>query len=272
MDRFPLNGALAVITGAGSGIGAALARHLAAQGTHLALADINAEGLQKTRAALTQNVRVSLHEMDVTDTDAADALPEAVQAAHGAPADILINNAGVALEGGFATVPEADFNWVLDINLHAPIRLTRAFLPVLASRPTAQIVNISSIFGIIAPPGQAAYSAAKFGLRGFSEALRHELAGSGVGVSVVHPGGVRTSIAKNARLTSKLNMAAAKRRMETVDNLLVLPPEEAARIITDGLVARKPRILVGRDAWQMDLVQRLMPTRYWTILRKRMGG
>ncbi len=267
-------GKLAVITGAGSGIGAALAKNLANRGTHLALVDVDAEGLDETRRALKQNVRVSLHPMDVRDHDAVAALPGAVQAEHGAPADMLVNNAGVALEGSFAQVSEDDFDWLLDINLNAPIRLTRAFLPGLCERPQAQIVNVSSVFGLIGPPGQTAYSTAKFGIRGFTEALRHEMERSHPNVTVtqVHPGGINTSIARNSRLTTTFTSQQSEERLKAVQSLLKMPPDQAAEIIASGLAKGKTRILIGGDARAVDIIQRLMPSGYWSVLKKKFGS
>ncbi|MEO1687212.1 MAG: SDR family NAD(P)-dependent oxidoreductase [Pseudomonadota bacterium] len=271
MPAFPIRGALCVITGAGSGIGAALARALAARGAALALADRDAEGLETTRASLPAATRAGLHVLDVTDADAVDALPAAVAEAHGAPADVLVNNAGVALGGTFAEATEADFNWLMAINLHAPIRLTRAFLPVLRTRPAGHVVNISSIYGIIAPAGQTAYSASKFGLRGFSEALRHELAGGPCGVTVVHPGGVSTRIARNARLPASRNDVdpeEAAAALARVEKLLKMPPDQAGEIIAKGLERRAKRVLVGGDARLIDVVQRLSPSGYWSVLQR----
>ncbi|MEM6742149.1 MAG: SDR family oxidoreductase [Pseudomonadota bacterium] len=272
MPQFPIRGAVAVITGAGSGIGAALARRLGARGAHLALVDIDEAGLEETRASLRDgDRRVTLHPMDVADRAAAAALPGAVAQAQGAPADILVNNAGVALGGSFAENSEEDFDWLLEINLHAPIRLTRAFLPVLRSRKAAHIVNISSVYGLIAPVGMTAYSAAKFGLRGFSEALRHELADTQIGVTVVHPGGVATKIARNARQPAFRNdadPAAMEAVLARVEKLLKMPPDDAAEIIAKGLQRRAKRVLVGHDARLIDIVQRLSPTGYWPVLQR----
>lgn len=274
MTQFPLNGACAVITGAGSGIGAALARSLAARGTHLALVDRDAAGLAATRAGLPSaeraglpdDLRVTCHAMDVTDRDAVADLPDAVAEAQGAPADILVNNAGVALGGAFADVSEADFDWLLDINLLAPIRLTRAFLPGLRTRPAAHIANVSSIFGIVAPAGQAAYSTSKFGLRGFSEALRHEMIGTNVGVTVIHPGGVRTAIVRNARAGGGANRSDED--LTRIEAKLTLPPARAGEIIANAIAARKKRVLVGRDAKIIDLIQRVLPSGYWSVIGK----
>jgi short-subunit dehydrogenase len=144
--------------------------------------------------------------------------------------------------------------------------MTRAFLPLLQTSEEARLVNISSLFGLIAPPGQTAYCASKFAVRGFSEALRHELAETGIGVTVVHPGGVATSIAKNARLPRSLSEEELAKRRKFFDSVLTMPPEIAGEIIVRGVENRKPRILVGRDAKYAALVERLMPVTYWNWL------
>lgn len=272
MNTCSFDGKLVVITGAGSGIGAALARVLSVRGAHLALVDINADGLNQTLQSLSQSTDVSLHPMDVRDREAVAELPQTVLATHGAEPDILINNAGVALEGQFSKVSEENFDWVMDINLHAPIRLTRSFLPGLLARPEAFVVNISSVFGLIGPPGQTAYSTAKFGIRGFSEALRHELVNSNVGVVQVHPGGISTSIAQNARMTSTLSEAETTKRRNAMQAMLRLPADQAAEIIARGMEKGRTRILIGNDARAIDIVQRLLPSSYWTLLKKQFGG
>ena len=265
-----LQNGLAVLTGAGGGIGAALALQLAERGCHLALADINAAGLQATAAqARVKGVNVSSHVLDLAQPASAAELLAAVQAAHGR-ATLLINNAGVAVGGTFDQVDAADFDWLMSINFGAVVRLTRAFMPMLQAAPAAQIVNISSIFGIIAPPGQTAYCSAKFALRGFSESLRHELeaADSPVRVTVVHPGGVRTGIGENARLPRGTSAAVLAEQRELWRRLLVLPAEAAAARILKGIEGREPRVLVGRDAVQVAWLQRLFPVRYWRLMAR----
>ena len=255
----------AVVTGAASGIGAALALVLARRGMHLALVDRDAAGLEATAAAArATGRRASVHALDLADRAACDALPAAVLSAHGGVA-VLVNNAGVALGGRFAHVAAEDFDWLMEINFHAPVRLVRAFLPLLARAPAAQVVNVSSVFGIIAPPGQTAYCASKFALRGFSESLRHELEaeGSSVGVTLVHPGGVRTAIARNARLAAGLDAAEVAREQASWRALLALAPEDAAETIARAIERRAPRVLVGRDARGAALLQRLFPVGYW---------
>lgn len=271
MSAFGIQDKLTVITGAGSGIGAALAKSLADRGAHLALVDVNEAGLEATRQAVQTNARISLHQMDVRDQQAITDLPNAVKGAHGTAIDILVNNAGVALEGEFVNVPEADFDWVLDINLMAPIRLTRAFLPELIGRPEAMIVNVSSVFGLIGPPGQTAYSTAKFGLRGFSEALRNELEDTKLHIVQVHPGGVNTEIARNARVTSELTPEERAEQVESFQAFLRMPPQEAGEIIAKGMERGRKRVLVGGDARAIDIIQRLIPISYWSVLKKKFG-
>ena len=265
LEPWTLRGGVAVITGAASGIGAALAVDLARRGMHLALVDLNPVGLEATAAqARTAGVTVSTHPMDVADHAAVAALPAAVVATHG-HVTALVNNAGVAIGGMFEQVAAEDFDWLMDINFGATVRLTRAFLPLLAREGAAQLVNVSSIFGIIAPPGQTAYAASKFAVRGFSESLRHELemANSPVGVTIVHPGGVRTAISENARLAKGLDEAEVARERANWRSLLALDPAKAAEIIADAIARRAPRVLVGSDAKGAALVQRLFPVGYW---------
>jgi NAD(P)-dependent dehydrogenase (short-subunit alcohol dehydrogenase family) len=260
---------VAVISGAGGGIGQATALSLARRGCHLALADIDAAGVAQTRAqALAHGVHVSDHRLDVTNREGVAALPAAVLRAHGR-VDLLINNAGVALAGGFDQVSEADFDWLMEINFHGLVRMTRAFLPLLQASDDACIVNISSVFGLIAPPGQCAYSASKFAVRGFSNALRHELTGTRVGVSVVHPGGVATNIARNARVSQGVAADELRRRLGLAEKMLRMPPAQAGEIIVRGVEKRRARILVGRDAAIISLIERLLPVSYWRLLGRR---
>ncbi|HZY20283.1 MAG TPA: SDR family NAD(P)-dependent oxidoreductase [Ramlibacter sp.] len=265
--NWQLSGGVAVVTGAASGIGAALARELAGRGMHLALVDVRAADLQaaaeKVRAA---GILVSTHPLDVADRRAVAALPGRVLAVH-RRVTVLVNNAGVALGGPFDQVAAEDFEWLMEVNFGAVVRLTRAFLPVLAREEAAQVVNVSSIFGIIAPPGQTAYCASKFAVRGFSESLRHELeaAESPVGVTLVHPGGVRTAIGDRARLPADAPADLVARERQRWQQLLTLPPEVAARTIAQAIARRAPRVLVGRDARQAALLQRLFPVRYWAL-------
>jgi NAD(P)-dependent dehydrogenase (short-subunit alcohol dehydrogenase family) len=262
----------AVITGAASGIGAALAHGLAARGCRLALADIDHKGLDRVAASIDiAPDRVSLHQLDVADGEAIKALPDAVRLAHGGAA-LLFNNAGVAVGGRFEDVSETDFDWLMSINFWGVVRMTRAFLPMLREADEAHITNISSLFGLVAPAGQTAYSASKFAVRGFSDSLRHELAGSSVGVTTVHPGGIKTSIAKNARHAAGADPEEIAKGMETFEKFLVMPPAQAAGIILRGVARRRPRVLVGRDAHFMALVERLFPAHYWSLIGRNAGA
>jgi short-subunit dehydrogenase len=269
---FPVRGATVVITGAAGGIGAALALNLAMRGANLALADRNAEGLATIAAeARAKGVRVSTHLLDVTDKDAMLALPEAVLAEHDR-VSVLVNNAGVALAGTFAEISIADIEWLFDINFWAPVRLTKAFMYVLEREPAAHIVNISSLFGLIAPPGQTAYSAAKFALRGFSESLRHELDGSPITLTVVHPGGVRTDIANSARTPQGLDPEMARIGKARINKLLRMPPAEAAEQIAHAIEQRARRLVIGGDARMADRIQRLFPASYWNYMNRQAGA
>jgi short-subunit dehydrogenase len=268
MAEFNLKSGVAVVTGAASGIGAALARGLAAKGCNLALADRDAVGLAKSAsAAREKGVKVSEHVLDVSDARAIAATPEQVLAQHGR-VNVLINNAGVALGGTFAQTDLADFEWLMNINFYGVVRMTHAFLPYLQREQAAHIVNISSIFGIIAPPGQTAYCASKFGVRGFSESLRHELVDTGIGVTVVHPGGIATNIADNARNPKGVNSDEVERRRRRARQMLTLSPDIAAATIIDGIETRAWRVLIGSDARKVALLQRLFPVRYWNIIRR----
>jgi short-subunit dehydrogenase len=268
MAPMRLENRTAVVTGAASGIGRAIAVSLARRGCNLALADIDETGLSGTADLIASNrIRISRHKLDVANRESVAAFPQTVKAAH-AGVDLLVNNAGVALGGYFQDVKEEDFEWLFNINFWGVVRMTRAFMPLLRASDDARLVNVSSLYGLIAPPGQTAYSASKFAVRGFSEALRRELDGSKIGVTVVHPGGVATSIARNARPPAKATpeeVAAAQARM---NKLLTMPPAQAGEIIVNGIERRKPRVLVGSDAKFTSVIERLMPVSYWGLLMK----
>jgi len=268
-----LKNRITVITGAASGIGRAIAISLARRGANLALADVNDSGLSETArlAQAAQNdpaiaVRITQHHLDVADRRAVAAFPQAVLSAHPG-VDILVNNAGVAVGGTFEDTSEEDFDWLFEINFLAVVRMTRAFLPLLHKSDDARLVNLSSVFGLVSPPGNVAYAASKFAVRGFSNSLRHELAGSSVGVTVVHPGGVATSIADSARVPKSMTSEEIAQRKAIAKKALRLPPEEAGEIIVKGIERRSPRVLVGRDAKLLAFVERLFPISHWKFLR-----
>ena len=264
-----LHNRVALITGAGGGIGRGIALALARRGCHLALADIDEAALAQTAAlAGALGVKTSCHRLDVASAQEVAALPASVLHVHGR-VDLLINNAGVALGGAFLDVSEADFDWLMNINFHGLVRMTRAFLPLLQASDSARIVNISSLFGLISPPGQAAYCASKFAVRGFSNALRHELAGTQVGVTVVHPGGVASSIAKSARMPGSMAPEKIEQSKLLAEKMLRMQPEKAGEIIVRGIEKDRSRVLVGLDAVILSWLERLVPVHYWRVLDPR---
>ena len=256
----------AIVTGAASGIGRALAGALARRRCHLALADINEAGLERTaEITASPGIRLSCHQLDITDAEAVAGFPKIVQASHPG-VDLLFNNAGVALWGTFEQISDHDFEWLFSINFRGMVRMTRAFLPLLKESDDARLVNMSSVFGLIGPPGQTAYAASKFAVRGFSESLRHELEGSRVGVTVVHPGGIATPIAETARVSAGISDEEAENERANSRKLLRLPPEIAAETIVRGVERRKVRVLVGTDAKVIDFMARVAPVSYQRVL------
>jgi short-subunit dehydrogenase len=261
----------AVVTGAASGIGRALAGTLARRHCHLALADVNEAGLEQTaRQVAAPGLRVSCHRLDVANADAIAAFPKIVRESHPG-VDLLFNNAGVALGGTFEQVSDDEFEWLFAINFRGMVRMTRAFLPLIRQSNDARLIFLSSVFGLIGVPGQTAYAASKFAIRGFAESLRHELEGTQIGVTVVHPGGVATAIAENAHrpaAAASLSEEEMKREREAWSKALRMPPDEAAEMIIRGVEHRKARVLVGNDATVIDLAARLAPESYWRLLLK----
>lgn len=259
---------VAVITGAGQGIGSALALALASRGCDLALSDIDTESLAATAAkARAMGVTVSEHRLDVSDAAAVARFPLTVLDAH-PRVNLLFNNAGVAMMGDFEQVSLEEFEWLLGINLFGVVRMTKAFLPVLKRQESAHIVNISSVFGLISPAGQAAYCTSKFAVRGFTEVLRHELEDTAVSVSCVHPGGIRTGIAAHARRAAAVDSAMQAAAIAQFDKLARTTPEQAAERILRGVARGEKRIVVGADARLFDWLQRLMPIAYWSLLKR----
>lgn len=263
-----LNGTVIAITGAAQGIGRALAFAGARRGARLALADLDAARLEQTAAELAQSgATVSTHAVDIADPAAIARFAAEVEARHGG-AQILINNAGVALMGDFDEVDQTDFEWLMAINFWGTVHATRAFLPQLKRRPWGHLVNLSSVFGIMGPPGQTAYAASKFAVRGFTDALRHELQGSTVTVSVVHPGGIATKIAERARRGGGVDAVRAEQAARHFATVARTSPEQAAERILRGIERTDARILIGADAQIIDAVVRFFPSRYLGVLGK----
>jgi NAD(P)-dependent dehydrogenase (short-subunit alcohol dehydrogenase family) len=261
-----LKGSVAVVTGAGSGIGRALAEALAARGADLALADVDAASLAQTRAALPDSIAVSTHEVDVSERAQMTRFRDEVERVHGR-ASLLINNAGAALYGSFDEVSIEDLEWIMGVNFWGTVYGCEAFLPLLRREPEANIVTLSSLFGLIAPALQIGYSASKFAVRGFSEALRHELAYSNVKLTVVHPGGVKTPIARNSRKGTFADEGARVRDCTAYEKSLVLEPATAATLIVRAVLRDRPRLLIGRDAFLIDKIARLFPAQYMRVVR-----
>lgn len=264
-----ISSAVAVVTGAASGIGRALAQQLSAAGSALAIADIDEKGLAETASSLSGKTAVSTHVLDVSDEEAVKSFADDVIARHGR-VTLLINNAGVALIGTFEEISLDDLRWLMGINFWGVVYGVRYFLPILKQQPRAHIVNLSSIFGIVGPVGQSAYSASKFAVRGFTEVVRHELQGTSVSVSCVHPGGIHTPIAKHARLGTYAPQKQKDDAVTFFEKVTPTSPEAAAARILQGVEKREPRVLIGKDARQMDIVQRLRPANYWKSMSKRM--
>src|SRR6201994_1428581 len=264
-----IKGAAAGITGAAGGIGRALALEVVSRGAaELALADRDEAGLKAVAAEIGSKARVTTHKVDVGDAEQIKAFAQAAISAHPS-LNIRVNNAGVALLGNFTEVDQAQMEWLININFWGVVHGTRAFLPHLSRQREAHIVNLSSIFGIISPPGQTAYCAAKFAVRGFSESLRHELAmaNSPVRLLVVHSGGIATDIARNARTGSGIGDNARRTEMiDRFDKLAKKSPAAAAMHIANAIEANKLRLLIGSDAKFADIIQRLRPTTYWALL------
>jgi short-subunit dehydrogenase len=271
MGPYQFAGGTAVVTGAASGIGEAVAARLAERGSHLVLVDRDVDRLgdvaDRVRAAHPA-LGVTTHVADLSDDEQTDALAATLAAEH-PETTLLVNNAGVALGGRFDQVTLEEFDWVMAVNFRAVVRLTHALLPVLKAHPGAHLVNVSSVFGIFAPAGQAAYSASKFAVRGFSEAVRHELAENQVGVTVVHPGGIRTRIAESARTGSGVSMEEYEQGRKQFAKLLTMPPETAAAMIVEAIEKRRPRLLIGWSAKVPDVLVRLMPGTYWKLIARR---
>jgi short-subunit dehydrogenase len=266
------SGKAAVVTGAASGIGRALALQLAGRGCDLALADVDEVGLKAVadEIARTLPTKVLTRRVDVADQGQVEAFArEAI--ANFPRLSIVINNAGVALQGQFEELELAQIQWLMGINFWGVVHGTHEFLPHLQKQPWAHIVNISSIFGIIGPPGNCAYVASKFAVRGFSESVRHELAmnNSPVRLSVVHPGGVKTNIARNSQMGANLRDRSGRAEaFERFDQMARTTPNDAALRIIRGIERNQPRILIGGDARMADLIQRLRPAKYWALMAR----
>ena len=261
---------VAVVTGAGSGIGRYLAVLLARAGADVVICDINPDTLAETEAMLRRyNAAVTSIAVDMGDKAQVTALPEQVIARHG-KVDLLFNNAGVTVGADFENMSEADWDWVMNINLNGVVNATRAFLPHLRAQPEAALINTSSIFGMIAVAKQSSYHATKFAVRGFTEGLIREFKDTNLSVHCVHPGHIGTNIVANSRFTeietepdnSPSGFAGNHTEMANLFRDHGMHPSRAAGIILKGISRGKRRIFVGLDAKLLDLAQRISPMHY----------
>lgn len=253
---------VAVVTGAGSGIGRALSIALAQRGCDVAVVDVDAEAAEACAAAVRQvGRRASTHRVDVSNRAEMGRLPEHVIRAHD-HVHLLVNNAGVTVGKSFAEHSLEEFGWIVGINFWGTIYGCKFFLPYLRLEHEAYIVNLSSIFGILGMPAQTSYCATKFAIRGFSEALGAELSGTGIGLSVVHPGAIHTNIVRGSPFSDTEHQERLARKYDRD----AMPPERAAEIIVRGIQKARPRILVGNDARILDLLKRYFPTWSQTLL------
>lgn len=263
LPKFHFQGARAVVTGAASGMGEQIAYQLAERGAQLALVDRDADRLTAVAEHIAGRhpaISLTTWVVDLSDSGQISKLNETVRQDR---VDLLVNNAGVALGGRFADVSEEEFDWVLQINFRAPVALTRGLLPVMSEG--AHIVNVSSLFGLVAPPGQTAYSASKFALRGFSESLRRELRPAGIGVTTVHPGGIRTRIAETARSAAAASDEEVKAGKAAFAKMLTYPADRAATEIINGVAGRKGRVVIAPEAVVLDVVARIAPVGHFEI-------
>jgi len=272
---------VAAISGAGSGIGQQLAILLAQQGCHLSLADVNEQGLAETLERMkASGVNVTIQKVNVAKLEEVRHWAEQTVHDHGV-VNMIFNNAGVALASTVEGESYEELEWIVNINFWGVVYGTKEFLPLIKLTGDGHIINISSLFGLMAQPTQSAYNATKFAVRGFTESLRQELdlENSGVSALSVHPGGIRTNIANSARSNSSLKTLGIdpERATRSFNKLLRCPPEDAARQILEAVQKNKRRLLIGNDAKALDLIQRILPTHYQkvielaTTIRKKKG-
>jgi short-subunit dehydrogenase len=255
---------VAVITGAASGIGKALAITLADRGCHLALADTDMQGLQSLQQELRSlGTECLIAQLDVSDDLAFVAFAQQVYDRF-ARIDMLFNNAGVSLIDSVENQKLEDFHWLMNINFWGVVHGTNACLPYLKASPSAHIVNVSSLFGLLSLPLQSAYNASKYAVKGFSEALKMEMAGSNVAVHCVHPGGIKTNIANNAKIST--TAVPKSQILADFNKQAKTTATQAAAIILQGIDKKRRRILVGPDAKLLDLISRWFPSTYEKIL------
>lgn len=262
-----------IVTGAGSGIGRQVALQAAMYGADVIATDINVETLTgPQQLAAQQDLSIETFELDVADKKAIYAFANMIMPQLKGRKLVLINNAGVGLfSGSFNSTNQDDFEWLMDINLWGVIRMTKAFYPYFISHNRGHIVNVSSVFGLGGFANQTAYCTAKFGVRGFTEALRMELLGTGVTTTTVHPGGIKTNIMRSALPKGpELTEAMHAKATATFDQIAMTTPEKAAALILDAVKRKKQRLLIGNDGRVIDMITRMLPVAYTKIFKRKM--
>jgi NAD(P)-dependent dehydrogenase (short-subunit alcohol dehydrogenase family) len=266
-DHRTLSGKTAVITGAGSGIGRALAVRLARQGCPVAICDADAEALGQTASTIDGPVLV--RELDVRDRHGQMAFAAGVREWTPAPIGAVVNNAGVTVSQLAASAAREDDEWVFDVNFWGVVHGTRAFLPLLLEQDSGAIVNLSSVFGLIGWPTQSAYCASKFAVRGYTESLRHELRDTGVRAIAVHPGGIATRIVAHSRFhVDDLGRTDKSELERDFAKVARTSPERAAETIQKGVESGRERILIGPDARVLAVLSRAVPVRYFDVIKR----
>lgn len=266
--RPPLDvrGRTTVITGAAAGMGADVARQLAARGARIALLDRNADGLAAVAATL-EGTGHTTHVIDLTDDDAVTVVVAEVEASH-SRIQALVTCAGSSMLGDIDQVTMAEMRWLMDVNLWGTVNVTRALLPALRREPAAHITHLVSIYGLAAPAGRIPYAMSKFAVRGFTESLRHELERSTITVGAVYPAGVKTGIILHGRYAAAIDPAVAQRAAAAQAKMYHTEPADAAARIVEATVRRRPRTMIGREARLVDVLARVTPTHYWAPMRR----
>jgi short-subunit dehydrogenase len=266
MPELDVTGATSVITGAASGMGAEVARQLARRGARIALVDRNPEGLTATTQTL-EGTGHTTHVVDLADDTAVAALAEEVSASH-PHVQTLITCAGSSMLGSIDQLTMEEMRWLMDVNLWGPVNVTQALLPALRRAPAAHITHLVSIYGLAAPAGRIPYAMSKYAVRGFTEALRHELEDGTVTVGAIYPAGVKTGIILHGRYAAALDPAIAQRAAQAQARMYHTAPEDAARRIVEATLRRRPRTMIGREARLVDILTRLTPVHYWNAMRR----
>jgi butyryl-CoA dehydrogenase len=256
-----------IISGAGSGIGQALALRCAKDNANIALIDKNPEAIEQTLKLIPDSVKTEAYVVDVADNEQVVAAAQQIRKIFHT-IDVLVNNAGVSASGTIFDVKFSTLEWVLSINLWGAMYMTKVFLPFLIEQPEASIVNVSSVYGLIGVPGQIAYCTGKFALRGFTEALRMDCYGTSVKVTLVFPGGIKTNIARNSRTDYSLTETEYQKKVEHFENTLHTSPQVAAEKIYRGILRGFPRVLIGKDSRHIDFLARFNPSRYDSTIIK----